>query len=182
MQSLWPLLQTRRYIQCTGTRMYSPTRSKTKAGVLNMAVLVGKHSNVFGLLFKFTLKSVVLSWLFYDLVFLSGLFSSFFFSCILLSILLLSFLSLFSHLYWTCCSGRLAWKEEFWPATAAEYTLHLLWTLSKRALWLFDPDLRQAYVAAVPKVDIPNGPMWSILLCMDLLFMMSHSSLQQHAQ
>ena len=164
MQSLWPLLQTRRYIQCTGTRIYSPKRSRTNAGVLNMAVLVGKPINVFGLLFKATLKSVVLSWLFCDLVFLSGLFSFLLFSFLVFYFLFFSFLSLFSIQYWTCCSGRLAWKEEFWPATAAEYTLHLLWTLSKRALWLFDPDLRQAYVAAVPKVDFSNGPMWLLLM------------------
>ena len=50
------------------------------------------------------------------------------------------------------CSGKAVWKEEFWPTTAAEYALHLLWTLSKRGLWLSDPELRQAYVSAVPKV------------------------------
>ncbi|KAL3137392.1 hypothetical protein ABBQ32_006915 [Trebouxia sp. C0010 RCD-2024] len=48
-------------------------------------------------------------------------------------------------------SGKVAWQEEFWPTTAAEYVLHLLWTLSKRALWLLDPESRQSYVAAVPK-------------------------------
>lgn len=50
-------------------------------------------------------------------------------------------------------SGRLAWQEEFWPTTAAEYVLHLLWTLSKRALWLSDAEFRQSYVAAVPRVS-----------------------------
>ena len=53
-----------------------------------------------------------------------------------------------------CCSGKPAWKEEFWPTTAAEYVLHLLWTLSKRALWLSEPELRQAYVSDVPKVSL----------------------------
>ena len=53
-----------------------------------------------------------------------------------------------------CCSGKPAWKEEFWPTTAAEYVLHLLWTLSKRALWLSEPELRQAYVSDVPKVSM----------------------------
>ena len=54
---------------------------------------------------------------------------------------------------WTeFCSGKVAWQEEFWPTTAAEYLLHLLWTLSKRALWLSDPESRQSYIAAVPKV------------------------------
>ena len=47
----------------------------------------------------------------------------------------------------------MAWQEEFWPTTAAEYVLHLLWTLSKRALWLSDPESRQAYIAAVAKVS-----------------------------
>ena len=61
-----------------------------------------------------------------------------------------------------CCSGKLAWKEEFWPTTAAEYVLHLLWTLSKRALWLSEPELRQAYVSDVPKVslDMSDADPW----------------------
>ena len=52
-----------------------------------------------------------------------------------------------------CYRDKVAWQEEFWPTTAAEYVLHLLWTLSKRALWLSDPESRQSYVAAVPKVS-----------------------------
>lgn len=52
-----------------------------------------------------------------------------------------------------CYRDKAAWQEEFWPTTAAEYVLHLLWTLSKRALWLSDPESRQSYVAAVPKAS-----------------------------
>lgn len=51
------------------------------------------------------------------------------------------------------CRALVAWQEEFWPPTAAEFVVHLVWTLCKRALWLYDPDLRQAYVSAVPKVS-----------------------------
>ena len=51
------------------------------------------------------------------------------------------------------CRDKVAWQEEFWPTTAAEYVLHLLWTLSKRALCLLDPESRQSFVAAVPKVS-----------------------------
>lgn len=61
-----------------------------------------------------------------------------------------------NHPAYGCCSGQVAWQEEFWPTTTAEYVLHLLWTLSKRALWLLDPESRQSYVAAVPKVSKPS--------------------------
>ena len=54
------------------------------------------------------------------------------------------------------CRAKTAWQEEFWPTTAAEFVVHLLWMLCKRALWLYDPDLRQAYISAVPKVSQPN--------------------------
>ena len=50
------------------------------------------------------------------------------------------------------CRVKVAWQEEFWPTTAAEFVVHLLWTLCNRGLWLYDPDLRRAYVSAVPKV------------------------------
>ena len=53
----------------------------------------------------------------------------------------------------TFCRAKVAWQEEFWPTTAAEFVVHLLWMLCKRALWLYDPDLRQAYISAVPKVS-----------------------------